>query len=135
MTELAPNPSYSVRSAQFSSPTMERSFLGVCSRKKWSPLDALLALAADVHRVLDLRHLRHQIGGVEQLLRGIATGDDDVLGAVPRRQDRNNLVDVDPPPLQRVGELVEHVEVVLLRGEATRDLRPAIGGGGRMVTF
>src|SRR3954468_899598 len=26
-----------------------------------SPLDALLALAADVHRVFDLHHLRHQV--------------------------------------------------------------------------
>src|SRR3954454_22614548 len=49
-----------------------------CSRRKGSPLDALLALAARVHRVLDLRHLGHKVRGVEQLLRGIATGDDDV---------------------------------------------------------
>src|SRR5690242_5621919 len=36
-----------------------------------SPLDTLLSLAADVHRVLHLRHLGHQVGGVEQLWRGV----------------------------------------------------------------
>src|SRR3954449_4803262 len=35
------------------------------ARAKASPLDALLALAADVHRVLDLRHLRDKVGRVE----------------------------------------------------------------------
>src|SRR5690349_14650019 len=53
------------------------------SRGRGSPLDALLALAAGIHRVLDLRHLGHQIRGVEQLLRRVAAGDHDVLGAGP----------------------------------------------------
>src|SRR6476646_9990732 len=81
------------------------------------PLDALLALAAHVHRVFDLRHLRHEIRGVEQLLRRIAAGDHDVLDARPRRQGRDHLVDIYPAPLQRIGELVEHVEIVPLLGK------------------
>src|SRR5215208_3853274 len=89
----------------------------VCSRAKSSPLDALLALPADVHRVLDLRHLRHQVRGVKQRLRRITARDDDVLRSGPRRQHREHIVDVDPPPFQRIGELVEHIEVVPLLGE------------------
>ena len=50
-------------------------------RVRCSPLDAPLALAAGVHRVLDLGHLGDQVGGLEQLLRGVAAGDDDVLAA------------------------------------------------------
>src|SRR6267154_1912686 len=80
-----------------------------------SPLDALLALSAHVHRVLDLRHVGDQVRNVEQLLGRVAAGDDDVLRAWPRRQHLDYLRDVDPPPLQRIGELVEHVEIVPLR--------------------
>src|SRR5438132_4318589 len=85
-----------------------------------SPLDALLTLAADVHRMLDLGHLRHQIGGVEQCLRRVAAGDHDVLGSGPGGQGRDYLVDVDPSPLQRISELVEHIEVMPLLGDPAR---------------
>src|SRR6185437_3186846 len=98
-----------------------------------SPLDAPLALAARVHRVFDLRHLSHEIRGVEQLLRRIAAGDHDVLGARPRRQGCEHLIDVYPAPFQRIGELVEDVKIVLLLGKPPADLRPAVGGGRRMV--
>src|SRR5689334_17446785 len=98
-----------------------------------SPLDALLALAACVHRMLDLGHLRHQIGRVKQLLGGITAGDHHMLGAGPRRQGRDHLIDVDPAPLQRIGELVEHIEVVPFFGQPARNLGPAVGGGRRMV--
>src|SRR6202011_796381 len=46
-----------------------------------SPLDAFLALATQVHRVLDLRHVGDQVRSVEQLLGRVAAGDDDVLRA------------------------------------------------------
>src|ERR1700758_5600995 len=49
------------------------------SREPNSPLDALLALAAGVHRMLHLGHFRDQISGVEQRLGGLASGNDDVL--------------------------------------------------------
>src|SRR6476660_199791 len=98
-----------------------------------SPLDAPLALAARVHRVFDLRHLSHEIRGVEQLLRRIAAGDHDVLGARPRRQGCEHLIDVYPAPFQRIGELVEDVKIVLLLGKPPADLRPAVGRGRGMV--
>ncbi len=60
-------------------------------------------------------------------------GDHDVLVAGPGRQRRDDLVDVHPAPLQRIGELVEHVEVVALGGEPARDLGPAVGGRGGVV--
>src|SRR5262249_26990406 len=44
-----------------------------------------------------------------------------------------HLVDIYPAPLQRIGELVEHVEIVQLLGEPAGDLRPAIGGRRRVV--
>ena len=44
-------------------------------------------------------------------------------GPVAQRLD--DVVDVDPAPLHRVGELVEHVEVVGLGGEPALDLAPS----------
>src|SRR6516165_3165049 len=87
-----------------------------------SPLDAPLSLAPRVHRVLDLRHLGDQVGGLHQPRRGRAPGDHHVLVTGPCQQDFHHVVDVDPAPLQRVGEFVEHVEVVVLRGQPARDL-------------
>ena len=54
-----------------------------------------------------------------------------VPGRAAKRRD--HLVDVHPAPLQRIGELVEHVEVVPLLGKPARDLGPAVGGGRRVV--
>ena len=48
-------------------------------------------------------------------------------------QRLDDVVDVDPAPLHRVGELVEHVEVVGLLGQPALDLGPALGGLGRVV--
>ena len=53
---------------------------------------------------------------------------DDVLRPGPVREGLDHVVDVDPAPVHRVGELVEHVEVVGLVGEPALDLRPALGG-------
>src|SRR5579875_3934236 len=95
-----------------------------------SPLDAFLAFAPDVHRVLDLGHLGDQIGGVRQSRRGITSGDHHMLAARARQQGIHHVIDVDPSPLQRIGEFVEYVEVVLLLGQSLLDLGPAIGGRG-----
>ena len=43
-----------------------------------SKLDARLGLDAGAERVLDERHLGHEIGGLDQLGLGVAAGDDDV---------------------------------------------------------
>src|SRR6476660_5304826 len=105
----------------------------VARANRQSPLDALLALAAHVHRVFDLRHLGDEVISGKQLRRCVAAGDDDVLGARPRKEHLDHILNVDPPPLQRIRELVEHIEVVALFGKPTGDLRPAIGGGRGMV--
>ena len=75
----------------------------------------------------------HEIGRLDQPRVGVAAGDDDVLmaGAVPQGGD--DVVDVDPAPLHRVGELVQHVEAVRLRGEVALDLLPALPGVGGVV--
>src|SRR5689334_22174390 len=83
---------------------------GVTTTAPWLPLDTPMALAAHVHRVLDLGHLGHQIGGVHKSLRRIASGDHHVLVTGAPGEHRDHLVDRDPAPLERVGELVEHVE-------------------------
>src|SRR6185437_2346801 len=59
-----------------------------------SPFDSALALAARVHRVLDACHLGHQVGRVEQALRGVAPGDHDVLVAWSGNEDLDHLFDV-----------------------------------------
>src|SRR4051794_1020547 len=95
------------------------------SPRAGSPLDPLLRADARVHRVLDLVHLGHQVGGRDELRRGVAAGDDDVLeaGAVGERLD--DLVLGDPAVLDRVGELVEQQELVALVAYAALDLLPA----------
>src|SRR5882757_745159 len=98
-----------------------------------SPFDASLSLAPDVHRVLDLRHLGDQVGGVNQVRVRGPPGDHHVLATRPIAQRGHHLCHVHPPPLHRVGELVEHVQVMLLRGQSALDLRPALGGVRGMV--
>src|SRR6185312_9380405 len=44
-----------------------------------SPFDAFLALAAGVHRMLDLCHLGDEVGRIEQLLGRVASGDHHML--------------------------------------------------------
>ena len=55
------------------------------------PLDPLLGADALVHRVLDLHDLRDEVGELEQLGRGVAAGDDDVLEAGPIAQGRDDV--------------------------------------------
>ena len=97
-----------------------------CRRR--SPLDPPLALLAGIEGVLDLRHLRHEVGEVEHRLRAAAPGDHDVLVSGAVTEGRDDVVDVDPAPRHRVGELVEHVDAVRLGGEPALDLGPALAG-------
>src|SRR2546430_1363067 len=99
------------------------------------PFDALLALAAGVHRMLHLAHLGHQVGQFDQFRRGVAAGDDDMLVARPLVQCGHHVGDVDPAPLDRVGELVEHVEPVPLGFQVALDLRPTFGRLGGVVAL
>ena len=91
-----------------------------------------LALLAGVHRVLDLGHLHDQVGRGDQSGSASAAGDHHVLAAGPRREHRDHVVHVDPAPLHRVGELVEHVEAVGLGGQVAArpgpSLRPGVCG-------
>ena len=59
----------------------------------------------------------------------VAASDDDVLVAGAVGQGVDDVVDVEPPPLEEIGELVEDIERVRLVGEAALDLRPALPGG------
>src|SRR6185437_13441181 len=59
---------------------------------------------------------------------GVPAGDHHVLLAGPGGEHADDLVDVYPAPLHRVGELVEHVQPVGLRGQVALDLGPALGG-------
>ena len=85
-----------------------------------SPLDPALALLARVHRVLDLGHLGDQVGHLDQPRVGAAAGDHDVLPPRPVAQRLHHVVDVHPAPVDRVGELVEDVQVVPLLGQRPR---------------
>jgi len=81
----------------------------------------------------ELDHLGRDVGDREQARVGVTPGDDDVLVTGPLEQRRHDVVDVDPAPLHGVRELVEDVELVGLRAEATLDLRPALLCGGGVV--
>src|SRR3954467_202427 len=96
------------------------------SRCAGSPLDPLLRADALVHRVLDLVDLGHQVGGGDELRRGVAAGDDDVLEAGAPGERLDDLLLGDPAVLDRVGELVEQQELVALGLDAALDLRPAL---------
>src|SRR5580704_642958 len=78
--------------------------------------------------MLDLRHLRHQVGGSDQPGVRLPAGDHHVLPTGPRGQHADHLVDVHPAPLHRVGELVEHVQAVGLGSQVPGYLRPALDG-------
>ena len=83
--------------------------------------------------MLHLRHLGHQIRRIEQRRRCVAAGDHHMLGARTLGQRGNHLVDVDPAPLQWIGELVEHIEVVPFLGESAGDLGPTLRSRGGMI--
>src|SRR4051794_33731077 len=78
--------------------------------------------------MLDLHDLGDQVGGLDELRRGVAAGDDDVLEARAIADDGDDLLGVDPAPLDRVGDLVEEEELELLGGDRALDALPALAG-------
>src|SRR5690606_37070840 len=100
-----------------------------------SPLDAPLALLPRVHRMADLAHLRHQVRDLDEPVRGVPPGDDDVLDAGTARERLDDVVQVQPAPFERVGELVQDVEAVRLGGQVALDLRPALPRVLRVVVL
>src|SRR6478735_6796027 len=58
-----------------------------------------------------------------------------MLSARSRCEGGDHVVDSDPAPFDRVGELVEHIEIVPLRRQPRGDLGPTFGRGRRMVDF
>src|SRR5439155_1057457 len=72
---------------------------------------------------------RHQVLAPQERGQGPPppAGDHDVLLAGPGGEHADHLVHVYPAPLHRVGELVEHVQPVGLRGQVALDLGPALG--------
>ena len=67
-----------------------------------------------------------EVGGRDQLGRRVAAGDHDVLEARAVAQRRDHVVELDPAPLDRVGDLVEQQELVALLGDHPLDARPAL---------
>src|SRR3990172_884040 len=98
-----------------------------------SELDAGLVLDALLVRVFDLAHLGDEIGVVDEFLRGVAAGDDDVgaLGAL--LQEVDDLAGGEPAVGERVGELVESDDVVVARGDLLLALLPEVAGEGLVL--
>src|SRR5918998_608068 len=92
------------------------------------PLDPLLPPIALVEGVLHLVYLAHQVGDLDQLRRGVAPRNDDVLEAGPVFQYLDDLARIHPAELHGVGELVEQEHVVGLVRETALDLFPAFAG-------
>ena len=85
---------------------------GSVRHQRASPFDAPLTLLAGVHRVLDLGHLGDQ--SAISISLGSARRPVIITCCCPGRlgQRRHHVVDVDPAPVDRVGELVQHVQPV-----------------------
>src|SRR5690606_41938775 len=75
------------------------------------------ALGADpgVEGVFHLAHLGDRVGDRHDRLRGVTTGEDqvDLLGSPT--DDRPHLIQPDPTPLDRIGYIVWHTELVIPR--------------------
>src|SRR5688500_5152173 len=56
-----------------------------------------------------------------------------MLVARPCRQGVDHIVNVDPAPVDRVGELIQHVQGVLLLGKPSLDLLPAFRGSRSVI--
>src|SRR5579875_1698217 len=78
--------------------------------------------------MLDLAHLRDEVGELDQLEGCVAPGDYDVLESRALADRRDDVLDVDPAPLDRVGHLVEQQELVALLRDRALDLLPAGAG-------
>src|SRR5699024_8546057 len=80
--------------------------------------------------VFDLAHLGDGVGEVDDALGGVATGEDDVgaLGSFGDRRD--DPVDVDPAPVEGVGDLVEDDQAMVAGGDQLLGLLPRRGGDG-----
>ena len=83
--------------------------------------------------MLDLGHLGHQIGDLHESGIGPATGGDDVLLAGAVGESVDDVVDVDPAPVDWVGEFVEEIEVMLFGVDAPLDFEPALLGVGGVI--
>src|SRR5258706_1102729 len=96
-------------------------------------LDAGLGLDARPERMFHQRHLRDEVGCVDQFRVGIAASDHDMHH---RRllvlQERDDLVDIKLIVAQRDVDLVEHDHAQALIGDQLLGLFPA-GLGGRNV--
>src|SRR5438093_5684149 len=94
-----------------------------------SQLDPRLgAEAALTVGVLDLAHLRHEIGEADEFRGGQSPRDDHVysLRAVP--QDVEDLLVAEPAVRERIGQFVENHHVVVTRRERRDTALPARTG-------
>lgn len=79
--------------------------------------------------MLDLRHLGDDVGHLHECAGSPPPGDDDLLGPGTVRERLDDLGDVDPAPVERIGELVKEVEVERLVVEQLLDVSPSLLGG------
>src|SRR5690606_17549487 len=93
-----------------------------------SEVDAAPRLDPAVVGVLDLHHLGDGVGQVDQRLWTVAARDDHVglRRAVPDRG--GHLLDVQPAPVHRIGQLVEYQQVDLSGGERDACRLPRVPG-------
>src|SRR5438067_2155627 len=93
-----------------------------------SEVQAPTCADAAVEGVLDLTHLGHRVGELDEQLGCIAAGRDDVhvLGSVADRVE--HVVDRQPTVVDGIRDLVEHDELVLAAGDRRRCELP---GGDR----
>src|SRR5581483_3084657 len=96
-----------------------------------SELDAGLRLDAGTERMLHQRHLGDEIGGIDQLLLGIAAGEHDMGQRRLRSlQERDDLVDIEIIVAQRDVDLVEHDHTqAFVRDQRFRFLPSGLRGG------
>src|SRR5947208_1176244 len=83
--------------------------------------------------MLNLAHLRHQVGEINKFLGRITARDDDVEVGVTLAQSVENLFEREPTIFERIGDLIHNDDII----EATLDffatLLPASLGDGAIL--
>src|SRR5688572_17036393 len=93
-----------------------------------SILDAALRRHTGIERVLDLLHLGHRVGKLDDLRRAAPARDDDVYLLGTAFQGLQHVIQRQPAVDQGIGELVQHDQEVLASQDGGLGLVPAFPG-------